>query len=325
MLKSLLAITTNTFTEAIRQPVYGVVVGTALLLLIFNPSLSMFTMADDNSLLKDIGLSTLMVTGLFLAVFASASVVSDEIDKKTVLTVLTKTIGRPTFVLGKYLGIALAITLAWYFLLVALIMICRVGVMQTASHDIDKVVVVIGSIVIGLSVLISLAGNYLYNWRFSSSATILASILATIALIILSFVDSQWKINPANNNLNWDLLIPGLLVLMSSLILTAIAVVCAIQFNLVMTMTICALAFVLGAMIQYKLGPIVSTGGIKAYLAWAAMAIVPSTNIFVVSESLYTKDPVPIKYLWASASYALCYIAGVLTIAITLFKNRQLG
>ncbi|MBI9017541.1 MAG: hypothetical protein JEZ07_09810 [Phycisphaerae bacterium] len=325
MFKSLFAIISNTFTETIRQPVYGVVIATALLLLIFTPSLSMFTMSDDDNLLKDIGLSTLMVAGLFLAVFASANVVSDEIEKKTVLTVVTKTVSRTNFVIGKFLGISVAVTLGLYFLFLTLMMMCRIGVMQTASHEVDTVVVTLGSIAIGISIVISLLGNYLYNWRFSSAATILATISATLVMIILTMLDSKWKFNAAENHLPWDLIIPGLLVWISSIILVALAVACAIRFNLVMTMTVCSIAFVLGAMIQYKLGPIISDGGIKAYFAWIAMAIVPSTSIFVVSEPLYTDQPVPMKYLIASGSYAACYIAAVLTIAVALFRKRELG
>ncbi len=56
MLRNLLAISTNTFGQAVRQPVFTVVIAVTIMLLIASPSLSMFSLDDDNQLLKDIGL-----------------------------------------------------------------------------------------------------------------------------------------------------------------------------------------------------------------------------------------------------------------------------
>ena len=80
----LVTIARNTFTESIRQPIFAVVLLVAGLALSLNPSLSAYTLEDDNKLLIDMGLSTLFLAGLALTAFTATSVLSNEIQQRTV-------------------------------------------------------------------------------------------------------------------------------------------------------------------------------------------------------------------------------------------------
>jgi len=326
MPRNLLAIITNTFTEILRQPIYGVVMGVILLVLILCPSLAMFTMDDDNQLLKDIGLSTLLVGGLFLAVFAAATVVTDEIENKTVLTVLSKTIARATFILGKFFGVAAAILLAQYMLSLVLMIVVRHGVLQTASAKHDMVVIILGSLAIAATLLTCLVGNYFYQWCFSSTFALLGSISATLLLAVLLVIDPQWQFNPAQNHIAYDLISPLLLTLIAVLILTAIAVTAATRLNLVMTLTVCGSVFLVGCVLHYWLTPVIQEqSGWILYLARVATAIIPSFHFYVVSNAIYSGKSIPIEYLGQSALYAVLYVSAVLMFAIVLIRSRQIG
>ena len=325
MPRSLWAIITNTFTETLRQSVYGVVVISAVILLIFGPSLAMYTLDDDNQLLKDIELSTLLVTGLFLAVFASATVVSDEIENKTVLTVITKTVSRTGFVVGKFLGIAGAVLLAQYFLALVLMIVVRHGVLQRASDLRDMVAITLGGGGLCLVLLAGAACNYVYHWRFSSTTIILGSVVATVVLAVLVFVDPEWNFNPAKNNIHTDLAGPIILIFIATLILVAVAVAAATRLNLIMTFLLCVILFVLGAAVHFWLGPISAQPNVIGYLARAVLALVPAINIFVVSNAIYTDTPIPLIYIGQTAAYALCYVTAALLFAIALFRSREIS
>ncbi len=325
MTRSLLAIINNTFTETFRQPIYGVVIGLTMLLLIFSPSLVMFSMEDDNQLLWDIGMSTLMVAGLFLAVFASASVVTEEIERKTALTVVSKPVSRSIFVIGKFLGIAGAVIVAQYLLSLVFLIIVRHGVLQRASDDSDMVVIYLGSGAISVTSLIGLAGNYFYQWRFSSSAVAVATILGTLLMATLCFIDPHWQYNPAENHIHTELIGPLILTTLATLTLTVIATAAAFRFNMVTTLVICLVAFILGAMVHYKLGPVAAEAGVKSYFAWAALALVPSINIYIVTDAIYNETVIPLNYIAQTAIYCLCYICAVLVFTINIFRNREIG
>jgi ABC-2 type transport system permease protein len=75
-MRNLVTIAKNTLIETLRQPVYAAIVGIALLLFLLSPSLAMYTMDDDNKLLREIGLSTLFLTSLFVAIFSASGAVS---------------------------------------------------------------------------------------------------------------------------------------------------------------------------------------------------------------------------------------------------------
>ena len=68
--------------------------------------------SSDNKLLLDIGLATVFVCGMLLAAFVATAVISREIERKTVLTVVSKPVPRPVVVVGKYLGVAGAMLVA---------------------------------------------------------------------------------------------------------------------------------------------------------------------------------------------------------------------
>ncbi|MBX3356783.1 MAG: ABC transporter permease [Phycisphaeraceae bacterium] len=112
-----LAIARNTLVESIRQPVFFILVLACGIMQAANNFFSAYSMgfsdsaevSGDNKMLLDIGLSTVLVCATLLAAFLATSVVSREIEDKTALTVISKPVGRPVFVLGKYLGIAGAI------------------------------------------------------------------------------------------------------------------------------------------------------------------------------------------------------------------------
>ncbi|MCH8193564.1 MAG: hypothetical protein IIA65_06060 [Planctomycetes bacterium] len=109
----LLTIAKNTLTETLRQPIYAIIIASAILLFVISPSLTMYTMSDDNKLLREIGLSTLFLTSLFIAIFSASGAVAQELENKTVTT--PRNTLRPSFTAGT--GYALSpwipVTVSW--------------------------------------------------------------------------------------------------------------------------------------------------------------------------------------------------------------------
>ena len=326
MLGKFLAIVTNTFTETLRQPVFGVILAIAVGLLALTPSLIMFTLDDDNLLLKDIGLSTLLVAGLIIGIFTSASVVSDEIENKTTLTVISKTVSRPLFIVGKFVGIAAAVILSQYLLSIVLMMTVRHGVIYAARIKHDMVVIILGIAAAALTFILGLLGNYFYRWRFSSFAILLATIFGTLALGILVFLDPTWSYSLQKDNLPWELLPPIALIVLAILILTAISMVTATRFNLSISLFICVIVFILGIMLEHWLGPGTrSPDNYWDYWAWIPLTVFPSISFFVVTNAIYEKSIIPVSYIAQSAIYAFFYVTACLLFAIAMFQRREIG
>jgi ABC-type transport system involved in multi-copper enzyme maturation permease subunit len=321
MMNKLLTIAKNTFVETLRQPVYAVIIVAALLLLLVSPSLSMYTMDDDNKLLRELGLSTLFVTSLFIAIFSASGAVAVEMENKTIMMVLTKPVQRPIFVVAKFLGVVAAVALAQYLCTVGLLMAIRHGVLATASDTHDWTVVSAAAAVVVATILFSAFFNYAYDWKFTSTAVVVAAILATFAMVFLAFIDRDWKFNPAKNGINTLDIYGSILLFLAAVIIAALAVAISVRFNVVVTLSACIGVFLLGLVSDYVFGRFADVH------LWARIGrfLVPNLQIFWISDAIYEGTAVPFKYLLISASYALCYAAGILALAVALFQRRQVG
>ncbi len=320
MLK-LFALTKNTFIETLRQPVYMVIIIAALLLLIISPSLTMYTMSDDNKLLREIGLSTLFLAGLFIAIFSASGTVGEEIENKTIMTVLTKPVSRPIFIIAKFLGVAGAVILAHYVCTIALLMTIREGVLEDASDTHDRTVLMTAGAIIVLTFLLSAFLNYTYGWRFSATTVVLTAILGSFGIIFLAFIDENWQFNPQENRINALDIYGSALLLLAAIIFVALAVALSTRFNIIVTLSGCVGIFLLGLVSDYVFGRFAQTH------LWAKIGriLVPNLQVFWISDAIYEGSEVPLKYILIGAVYALCYSAGILSLAIALFQRRQVG
>ena len=192
-MKQLLAVAKNTYLQTVRQPLYGIIVLATLGGLALAPSIVGWTLEDDNKMLRDIGLSTLLIQGLFLGCFAASSVLNTEIDDKTVLTAVAKPIGRSVFLSGKFLGVCLAITTAHYLAGIAFFMVMRHGVLQSAAETFDVPVLIFGPGVALLLVIVATILNYVYDCRFLPTLLALFLPVLTISTILLLAISKDWK------------------------------------------------------------------------------------------------------------------------------------
>jgi hypothetical protein len=207
-MNQLIAIAKNTFLQTIRQPVYGIIVLVTLGGLAMAPSITGWTLDDDNKMLRDIGLSTLLIQGLFLSCFAACSVLDAEIEDKTVLTVASKPVSRWRFIFGKYLGVLGALTAAHYLAGIAFFMTLRHGVLQTARDTSDPTVLILGPGMMLLVLIIAGVMNYLYERRFLPTVFVLAIPLMTLSTTILLVIDRDWKFKAFETTQTMDNLPP---------------------------------------------------------------------------------------------------------------------
>lgn len=111
-----------TTKEAVRQPLFSLLMAIALITLVMNTFLPFFSFGEDFKMLMDCGLATILICGLLLAVWTSSTSIADEIEGKTAMTLLSKPINRRQFIVGKYVGIMVAV-----FWLLVPVMVCFLG------------------------------------------------------------------------------------------------------------------------------------------------------------------------------------------------------
>ncbi|MBU0640549.1 MAG: hypothetical protein KKB50_16930 [Planctomycetes bacterium] len=323
------AIVANTFIETVRQPIYGVLLWVGAGLLALNPSLAAFSLdsRSDNKIMLDIGLSTLLLYGLLTCVFSATSVITREIESYTVLTVVSKPVSRPLFIVGKYFGVCAAILVGYYFLCMVLFMTIRHGVMEMASDKYDQPVLLFSTLAILISLIAATFGNYVYGWHFSTSLTAWVVPLGTVALGLVLCISPEWTLQfPTLKNAFTDfgdlqLIYAVVMVFLAVLILTAFAVALATRFSQVVTLLLCAGVFLIGLLSDYYVGRHAE----DALLYQVLYAVLPNFQFFWGGDALTQDLIIPGLHVARLAGYAGLYALAVLSLAVVLFQTREVG
>jgi len=249
-------IASNTFVEAVRQPVYFVIVGGAVGLILISPYLTMFTLMESPKFMRDMGLATMMLAGLLLAAFTASSVINDEIENKTVLTVIAKPVGRMEFILGKFLGVMAGLVVAGYLMSLTLSLTMAGGAMEAdIEQEISPGVVLplIGCVV--LAVGYGVYCNFFYDRAFTSRS--LAALVPLFTLCFAIFI--HWDPRAVEGKPAWgwlrsfdhEVVGASVMVMLSVLVMAALAVAISTRLTAVVNIVICSGVFIAGLLSDF--------------------------------------------------------------------------
>jgi hypothetical protein len=106
-----LVIVRYTFLESIQQPIYSLLLTLGAAILFIFGLLPFFTLGEDVKMYKSVCLDVILLLVLLATLFATSKSIYEEIEDRTMLTLMSKPVQRWEVMLGKYLGIILAAAL----------------------------------------------------------------------------------------------------------------------------------------------------------------------------------------------------------------------
>lgn len=342
-IEQLFAFIRNTFFECVRQPISLVILIASVILVVISNPLSAFTMSDDQRMYIDIGLSTVFMSGAILASFLATRVVDQEISNKTVLLVISKPVPRTTFILGKYLGVTLAL-LATTIVPAATFLLVEVhGVMQTAKTSFRWPCIVFGAIAVLLTIGTAAWCNFFYGKSFASITALLGGPLLLIAYVLSMFFDFDWSSISVSSEFRFELIVAILLMFLSLSILSAIAVAVSTRLGQVLTMGITLSVLVLGLLSDWifarkilSLEQLISVreaaeGGslnMDHLALWGCKigyAVLPNFQVFWVVDAVNQGQSIPMNYISLVVPYAVVMTIAALALAAAMFQRREVG
>ncbi len=107
-----LAITANTLTELTRLKVFYVLLVFALVLIGSSIFMAQFTFQQEFQILKDISLGAMSIFTSLLAIVATARLIPQDIEDRTVYTILAKPVPRFEYIVGKLTGVLLLLAIS---------------------------------------------------------------------------------------------------------------------------------------------------------------------------------------------------------------------
>jgi ABC-type transport system involved in multi-copper enzyme maturation permease subunit len=105
----IISIAYNTFRESVRDRVLYNLVIFVIILIFASVIIGRIAVGQEAKFVVDVGLSAMTLFGVVIAIFIGIGLVSREIEKQTIVTILSKPVRRSTLILGKYLGLCLTL------------------------------------------------------------------------------------------------------------------------------------------------------------------------------------------------------------------------
>ena len=109
MNSNILALAGSTFLETVRDKIFYLVAVFGFIMLASTAILSPLTVGAQGKIMADVGLASMVLFGLLVVVFVGSNMVRKELDKGTIVTILSKPVGRREYLVGKFLGLNLTL------------------------------------------------------------------------------------------------------------------------------------------------------------------------------------------------------------------------
>jgi ABC-type transport system involved in multi-copper enzyme maturation permease subunit len=120
---SIFAIAKYTIVEQIRNRLYLIILFFGAAILIASLLLGSLAPGHKVRVIFDLGLVAIELFGLATAVFGAVSLILQEIESKTIYLLMTRPLPRPYYLLGRFLGLVVAVALTMMIMAVMHVMV----------------------------------------------------------------------------------------------------------------------------------------------------------------------------------------------------------
>ncbi len=302
------AIALNTYREAVRDRVLIGVILLAAAVLALTLALAELSLDQQMRVVTDLGLASISMFSVVVAIFLGSSLLYKEIERKTLHVILPKPIARYEFLLGKYFGIVM--TCAVFIAIMGALQLLVSAIQAGAPTAL--VVAVPAALLLILGIALVLARD----------RTTVVPIWSVVALGA-----SAWLCSTADVEL-FRLLASLTLNLGEVTILTAVALLFSSFSTPFLTGAFTFGVWLVGRaahdMVAMKTR--VLSPSVQAVLSWLA-EVVPNFNLFVPGRTTLvtygSEYGTPLAYVATSMGYALLYATATLFIAALIFRRRD--
>ncbi len=307
----------NTFKECVREPIFFLMLVTALFLIGMFPTFSLFVFREQIKLVIDSSMATTMTFGLVVAVLCASHTISREMSNGTVLLLLSKPVPRPLFVLAKVAGIVAALSV--------FVFVCDsasfVSVMIARDQfQLDYTAMYIYYGLLFACAVVGAARNYAQHAPFPSTASLALAVAMPVFAVVLYAVrgapDDEGFVPPGQ-------LIPALALLFPAVwVMGSITAALSTRLELVSNLSVSAVLFFIGLVAKYL---VVSLLGADGFVSILVSALLPNWQFFWMADALAIKRSIPLEYVCWAFIYAALYIALWASWAMALFRDRELA
>ncbi len=310
------------YREACRQPMYWLIAVGAMLLTWMSVCIPYFTFGDDYKMMKQIGFDIVMLAAVLFGVLAASMSISEEIEGRTAVTLMSKPVNRRQFLIGKYLGIVLACLVMSQFmgwnLTYALRAVREFDPIHNEPDPVDPYA--------------PLTRDVVDPMTFQAQRTVVPIFEALVPSLPGKAVArgaGLWFSDVTAHSCG------VLLGFGQVMILVAIAAALATRLSFVVNIVLCLLIYFLGhiAPVVVRVTEMAGEGavgvGLVGFLGKLFDVLLPALEFFNTGPAIIREGPLDLwdyaGYVVSVLGYSLLYTAIALVVGLLLFEDRDLA
>jgi ABC-type transport system involved in multi-copper enzyme maturation permease subunit len=296
------AVALAAFREGVRQPLFWILSLGAFVLMVISLVIPYFTFGEDFKMVQEIGYDTIMLAATAFGVIAASMSVSEEIEGKTAITLMSKPISRRQFLLGKFVGIllaALAMTLLLGWFMIWILYIKPRWDPFSVPNPLEKI------------------PDPAWVTRLVQRLDLDAVSLANVQGILL------WSGDLGMTGLGMVLGFCQLMVLL------AIAVALATRLPMIVNLVVCLVVFFLGHLTPILTAVSQNRFALVHFTAQLFDTLLPALEFYDMGAAIVRDTPLPpgdfALYVGSVTLYSVIYTVIALLFGLILFEDRDLA
>ncbi|MCA1809093.1 MAG: hypothetical protein LC725_06545 [Lentisphaerae bacterium] len=325
LLRQMLVVAWHTWRSVIRRPIVPVLTISGLLIMAGLPCLVVFSLGDENRLVRDGVLALLLLNGALVSVAASATVFYRAAPGDDLALIICKPVSRPALPAGRYLGL---LFVAVWFMLISL---PAAQLAERASLPVFSVELPVVGLVAAapLAALLWAAAN---NFRRRSSF-IEAVALALLPAMVIAFLIALFLPVPEmsavcscgahhaasmTDTCMWRMLPAGALILLALMLLTAWVVCWMVRVSMPLALSGLFVILAAGLLSEYLLA---RWSGSR--LTEVLLRLLPHWQDYWMADALAHGGVIAWSYVGWMLGYTALYCAALICLAAGLFVNVE--
>lgn len=190
-MREIMTIGFATFGEAIRRRILVVFLLFALISIVGSQVFKTFSPGEEDKFVVDLGLNAIRWFSILIAILLGAVMIPQEVERKTLHTILAKPVGRGQFVLGKFVGTCMAVLMNALAMSVAFLVVYMI---QQKGSGLDPTL--LWQLVLTYAELILFVSIVIFLSSFASTIFVL---VVSFCVIVIGSTASFWASIPAAN------------------------------------------------------------------------------------------------------------------------------
>ena len=301
------AVALAAYREGWRQPMFWLITLFAAVATWLAVVIPYFTFGDDYKMMKQIGFDIAMVAAVLFGVLAASMSISEEIEGRTAVTLMSKPVNRRQFLIGKFLGILMAC------LAMTLVLGWNLNFTLRVMPEFDRINEAIDPMPLQ-------AGGWF-------GPTVEKSVPSAPGRVIARGV-AGWFADTTAHSL-------GLFLGFGQvMILVAVASALATRLPFVINLVLCLVVYMLGHLAPAIVKVTESGGGgagmgLVGFMGRLFDVLLPALEFFVMGPAIIRETPLDLWqfgwYVLTVFGYAVLYTAIALLVGLLLFEDRDLA